>query len=55
MSTLELDRVEMRPQQPQELWCGACGYGVVVHGQPPACPMCRGSSWRERPGIPRPS
>ena len=24
-----------------EYRCVACGYAVVVHGQPPSCPMCR--------------
>jgi hypothetical protein len=27
----------------------ACGYGIVVDGPLPACPMCRGSSWETLP------
>lgn len=33
----------------RELWCAGCGYGVVVRREPPACPMCRRTSWREGP------
>ena len=33
---------------PLELWCGVCGYGVVVRDVPPACPMCRASCWDEQ-------
>ena len=32
-----------------ELWCEGCGYGVVIRREPPTCPMCRETSWRERP------
>jgi len=32
-----------------ELYCGACGYGVVVADVPPACPMCRSEQWAHRP------
>ena len=28
-----------------EYRCVACGYAVVVHGQPPSCPMCRQARW----------
>jgi hypothetical protein len=28
-----------------EYRCAECGYGVVVVGALPACPMCRGSVW----------
>jgi hypothetical protein len=24
-----------------EYRCAACGYGIVVYGRPPGCPMCR--------------
>lgn len=37
-------------QSVRELWCGGCGYGVVVRREPPECPMCRNADWRERPG-----
>ncbi|HET8527487.1 MAG TPA: hypothetical protein VFL60_01145 [Gaiellaceae bacterium] len=49
MSALEVKRREPVWQPPRELRCGSCGYGVVVRRDPPACPMCRESSWRERP------
>ena len=26
-------------------WCRVCGYGIVVAGRPPACPMCRSDDW----------
>jgi rubrerythrin len=32
-----------------ELYCGACGYGVVVADVPPACPMCRSQQWAYHP------
>ncbi len=28
-----------------EYQCAACGYGIVVYGQPPSCPMCREACW----------
>jgi hypothetical protein len=37
----------------RELFCGACGYGIVVRREPPDCPMCRASEWREQPGYAR--
>ena len=37
----------------RELWCGACGYGVVIRREPPECPICRQTSWRERPPLTR--
>jgi len=40
---------EERTTEKQELSCGRCGYGIVVAGEPPACPMCRSSAW-ERAG-----
>ena len=45
-----------------EFRCAACGYGAVVSGPLPACPMCRGTAWeaslrspfaRAAPGTPR--
>jgi hypothetical protein len=28
-----------------EYRCAACGYGIVVYGQPPCCPMCSEPGW----------
>jgi rubredoxin len=28
-----------------EYRCAACGYGIVVDGQPPRCPMCSEPGW----------
>ena len=28
-----------------EYRCVGCGYAIVVHGQPPSCPMCRQARW----------
>ena len=28
-----------------EYRCAACGYGIVVYGQPPRCPMCSEPRW----------
>jgi hypothetical protein len=28
-----------------EYRCAGCGYGIVVYGQPPSCPMCREPRW----------
>ena len=28
-----------------EYYCAGCGYGIVVYGQPPSCPMCREPRW----------
>jgi hypothetical protein len=28
-----------------EYRCAACGYGIVVYGQPPHCPMCSEPHW----------
>jgi rubrerythrin len=33
----------------RELFCRACGYGIVVRRDPPNCPMCRGTEWQEQP------
>jgi hypothetical protein len=49
MSTLEREHLDATSQTARELWCGGCGYGVVVRREPPECPMCRGSCWHERP------
>jgi rubrerythrin len=28
-----------------EFRCAECGYGAIVHGRLPICPMCGGTSW----------
>jgi rubrerythrin len=28
-----------------EFRCADCGYGAVVHNEPPQCPMCGGTVW----------
>ena len=28
-----------------EYRCAACGYDIIVYGQPPRCPMCREPRW----------
>jgi hypothetical protein len=28
-----------------EYYCAGCGYGIVLYGQPPNCPMCREPRW----------
>jgi rubrerythrin len=28
-----------------DLRCRGCGYGIVVAGDPPTCPLCRGRDW----------
>lgn len=30
-----------------EFHCAECGYGVVVHDELPACPMCSSNSWEQ--------
>jgi rubrerythrin len=35
-----------------EYRCAGCGYGVVVVGTLPACPMCRGTAWEASAGSP---
>ena len=49
MQTVDLKGRATLLQSVRELWCGGCGYGVVVRCEPPACPMCREANWRERP------
>lgn len=48
MSATELENQESPQQSLRELWCEACGYGVVVRREPTECPMCRQTSWCER-------
>jgi rubrerythrin len=28
-----------------EYRCASCGYGIIVYGQPPSCPLCREPRW----------
>lgn len=35
-----------------EFHCSDCGYGVTVHTQLPACPMCASNSWEQTPWSP---
>jgi hypothetical protein len=37
-----------------EYHCAACGYGIVVYGQPPSCPMCSEARWSMLSGGPSP-
>jgi hypothetical protein len=30
-----------------DLRCRSCGYGIVVAGEPPACPLCRAHDWEQ--------
>jgi rubrerythrin len=53
MSGIELENRELARQAVRELWCGGCGYGVVVRRDPPECPMCRRTSWLERAPLAR--
>ena len=34
-----------RKSKRTEYRCAACGYGIVVCGQPPGCPMCGEGRW----------
>jgi len=34
-----------RPGTRAEYYCAACGYGIVVYGRPPGCPMCSEARW----------
>jgi hypothetical protein len=36
---------EGRKGKRDEYHCAACGYGIVVYGQPPSCPMCCEARW----------
>jgi hypothetical protein len=35
-----------------EFRCSDCGYGVTVHRELPACPMCTSTSWEQTPWSP---
>ena len=34
-----------RKAKRDEYRCAACGYGIIVYGQPPSCPMCSEPRW----------
>jgi rubrerythrin len=51
MQAVELKSRDTLLQSVPELWCGGCGYGVVVRREPSECPMCRQANWRERPRL----
>lgn len=53
MSATELENRETLHPSVRELWCRGCGYGVVIRRDPPECPICRQTSWRERPPLTR--
>ena len=29
-----------------EFRCAECGYGIMISGEIPTCPMCRASAWQ---------
>jgi hypothetical protein len=35
----------MEPVLRVDLRCRGCGYGIVVAGEPPLCPLCRSKDW----------
>jgi len=37
-------------QTRNEFRCGACGYGIIIVGSPPTCPMCGADEWEPRTG-----
>jgi hypothetical protein len=37
----------------RDIGCAECGFGAVVVRPPDRCPMCGGTSWRERATPPR--
>ena len=41
----EIAAGEGRKGKRAEYYCAACGYGIVVYGQPPSCPMCSEARW----------
>ena len=52
---MEADRVTaLRPSRHRRIGyrCAACGYGIVVSGRAPACPMCGGHDWHLEPWRP---
>jgi rubrerythrin len=54
MSTTTLERTDREFfDDVRELFCSECGYGIVVRRDPPDCPICRASDWRDQPGFAR--
>jgi len=46
IATCEIsDCLDESETEKRELACGSCGYGIVVPNEPPACPMCRSTTW----------
>jgi rubredoxin len=35
-----------------EYRCAGCGYGIAIHDELPACPMCAGTAWEPLPPAP---
>jgi rubrerythrin len=48
-----VDFVAAGTQLAGEYRCADCGYGAVVHGALPPCPMCGGAVWESRRPTPR--
>ena len=40
-----VENLEVDEPERQDFACSACGYGIVVRDELPACPMCRSESW----------
>ena len=38
-------RKDMDDRMRVDLRCRGCGYGIVVAGEPPTCPLCRAHDW----------
>jgi hypothetical protein len=38
--------VSSPPATSSEFRCARCGYGIIVSGALPTCPMCRTTSWK---------
>ena len=53
MGASVLENRERLEPSVRELWCRCCGYGVVIRRDPPQCPVCRQTSWCERPPLTR--
>ena len=49
MSATVLENRETLEPSVRELRCGGCGYGVFIRRDPPECPICRQTSWLQRP------
>jgi rubrerythrin len=61
--TLELDKsvgvtapesthVEAGASAAGDFRCDECGYGIVMVGVLPVCPMCQSSSWKRAAPLP---